>query len=152
MIQLKMIPEDFPHVITSNSCRIEAKPSEASSEVAKQYEPFRQATASRPFESAKKTVQVEKSKPLHDDRSKLLAPLDQGDLVIVQDSRSKQWRNEGIIHEVRRSGRTYVVIINGKKLFRNRKFLRPIASVVDEDSEVESTDLAGGDGVCSTHL
>ena len=54
-----------------------------------------------------------------------LSPLVAGQRVLVQNPVSKLWLTKAIVVEVRPDGRSYYVDAAGKKLLRNRRFLKP---------------------------
>lgn len=45
---------------------------------------------------------------------------------MVQDPRTKRWKEKGEVLAVRNNYRSYVVYINGKEFLCNRKFLKPV--------------------------
>ena len=69
-----------------------------------------------------------------------------GDKVRVQDSRSRQWIEQGVISRKGRHRDYYVELSNGRTRWHNQRFLRPIASSSGEEEDsgmVESdTDIA----------
>ena len=72
-------------------------------------------------EARKNTISA--AADLHEGQREL-AQLEIGDAVIIQDPKSKFWNRQGVISEVRDFGRSYVVISDGWRLLRNRRFLR----------------------------
>ena len=68
------------------------------------------------------------------DEALTLAPLKPGEKVVIQDQKSLRWLDEGVVLEKREDGRSYLVESRGKEFLRNRKFLKPIASDIHEDS------------------
>ena len=56
--------------------------------------------------------------------AKDLTPLCRGDHVRIQNPKSGLWDSEGIVREMRDTGRTYVIQVDGVNVLRNRKFLK----------------------------
>ena len=53
-------------------------------------------------------------------------PMQTGQHVIAQHLLSKRWDLRGEIIESRDGGRSYLVLMNGRRYLRNRRFLRPV--------------------------
>ncbi len=61
------------------------------------------------------------------ERSAPLEALNVGEVVMVQDPRSKRWNDRGVITTCREHGRSYEVKTDdGASILRNRRFLRPV--------------------------
>ena len=59
--------------------------------------------------------------------SNVLATLEKGQRVRVQDTKSKKWEQQGVVQSIRATGRSYEIDLdNGSKVLRNRRFIRPI--------------------------
>jgi hypothetical protein len=64
-------------------------------------------------------------KQYHDQGSHLLPSFEVGDVVRVQDQRSKKWDRTGKVVDVRPGGRSYFVeLLDGKVILRNRRYLK----------------------------
>ena len=77
----------------------------------------------------------EKSEEYYNIGAKDLSELSVGDKVRVQDSRSRQWIEQGVISRKGRHQDYYVELSNGRTRWRNRIFLRPIASSSGEEED-----------------
>ena len=66
----------------------------------------------------------EKAKVDFDVKRKHLAGLEVGDNVYCQDFKTKRWNRKGTIIRTTKRNRTYQVEIEGRKFWRNIKFLR----------------------------
>ena len=60
----------------------------------------------------------------HDQSTGFLPEFSPGDNVVIQDSKSGDWNQRGVILSVRRSGQSYDVRVDGRTLIRSRRFLR----------------------------
>ena len=78
------------------------------------------------FAEAARGLKREIAKEKFDEHTTSLPKFHPGDRVIMQDSRSKEWAHPGVVVEVRESGRSYKVRLDGaERLYlRNRRFLR----------------------------
>eukprot|EP00095_Tigriopus_kingsejongensis_P008583 maker-scaffold1945_size24168-snap-gene-0.4 protein:Tk08583 transcript:maker-scaffold1945_size24168-snap-gene-0.4-mRNA-1 annotation:"hypothetical protein DAPPUDRAFT_261119" len=76
------------------------------------------------FERSKE-ISVVNIKSRFDEKTKSLLPLQSGDLVLIQDPITKKCTKEGKIMKTRRSGRSYLIQVDGKFTLRNRIYLRP---------------------------
>ena len=65
-----------------------------------------------------------------------------GDKVHVQDTKSRRWIEQGVVARKGRHRDYFIELANGKVRWRNRRFLRPVAtsSGGEEDSDVEEND------------
>ena len=66
----------------------------------------------------------EKAKADFDGKRRHLAGLEVGDSVYLQDFRTRRWNRKGTIIQTTKKGRSYLVDINGRRFWRNIKFLR----------------------------
>ena len=66
----------------------------------------------------------EKAKADFDGKRRHLAGLEVGDNVYCQDFKTKRWNRKGTIIRTTKGNRSYLVDINGKKFWRNIRFLR----------------------------
>jgi hypothetical protein len=57
--------------------------------------------------------------------SRTRPPLEPAQQVFIQNEKNKRWDRHGTIVRMRPDGRSYVVAIEGRRLLRNRRFLRP---------------------------
>ena len=60
--------------------------------------------------------------------SHTLEPFQPGKTVLVQDPKTSRWSIEATIIS-RRNKRSYIVEADGRKFLRNRRFIRPVATV-----------------------
>ena len=73
----------------------------------------------------RKTISLSRSRE-HASSSKELPPFAIGDRVLIQNPKTLEWDNCGVIDSLRRSGRSFNLICDdGFKTVRNRKLLRP---------------------------
>ena len=73
-------------------------------------------------------------------KAKDLPKLNPGNMVCIQDSSSKLWNKEGEVIDVSSTGRSYKVLLsNGKKYWRNRRFIRPVTQ--DTAPKMDDTGL-----------
>ena len=72
-----------------------------------------------------------------------LPELEVGDNVRLQDPISKRWKEEGIVLHVGEHRDYIVELSNGKRRWRNRKFLRRNEAISQEaeDEEKKQTDI-----------
>ena len=73
---------------------------------------------------AQRGRRYEQVKASGDQASRILEPLQPGEAVLVQDSKTKKWSIEATI-TAKRNERSYEIDINGRTHIRNRRFLRP---------------------------
>ena len=66
----------------------------------------------------------EKAKVDFDGKRRHLTGLEVGDNVYCQDFKTKRWNRKGTIIQTTKRNRSYLVDIDGKKFWRNIKFLR----------------------------
>ena len=66
----------------------------------------------------------EKAKVDFDGKRRHLAGLEVGDNVYCQDFKTKRWNRKGTIIQTTKKNRSYLVDINGRRFWRNIKFLR----------------------------
>ena len=66
-----------------------------------------------------------KRKTYHDKQAMDLSLLRIGAHVLMQDQETKKWTREGVIKQVRESGRQYQILSQGRLVERNRRHLRP---------------------------
>ena len=66
-----------------------------------------------------------KRKAYHDKQAMDLSLLRIGAHVLMQDQETKKWTREGVIKQVRESGRQYQILSQGRLVERNRRHLRP---------------------------
>jgi hypothetical protein len=67
-----------------------------------------------------------------------LVPFEVGTAVLLQDPISKRWDEQGNIVEVSSTGRSYLVDMNGRLLWRNCRFLRPVEVPIFQDFDLEN--------------
>jgi len=68
---------------------------------------------------------IEKKRVHFNDGKNELSTLDVGDSVRVQDPKSGQWKDTGIITKKLKRRRYAILLEDGRKSYRNRKFIRP---------------------------
>ncbi|TRY72232.1 hypothetical protein TCAL_14895 [Tigriopus californicus] len=83
----------------------------------------------------RRSLELDKDKLQYDTRARSHDPLNVGDRVRIQNVISKLWDRQGIIHSIRDSGRSYVVLIGSRRYVRNRRYLRPIRSQLQSAME-----------------
>ena len=78
------------------------------------------------FAEAARGLRREVNKEYFDQSARPLPPFEIGDRILMQDSRSKEWIHPGEVVEIRESGRSYRVRLDGadRIYLRNRRFLR----------------------------
>ena len=64
-------------------------------------------------------------KEYHDKHALDLSLLRVGTHVLLQDPTTKKWSREGVVKQVRESGRQYQILSQGRLVERNRRHLRP---------------------------
>ena len=79
----------------------------------------------------------EKAKVEFDGKRKHLAGLEVGDNVYCQDFKTKRWNRRGTIIQTTKRNRSYLVDIDGKKFWRNIKFLRKDPGDPDDLEEAD---------------
>merc|ERR1712018_460787 len=79
----------------------------------------------------------EKAKVEFDGKRRHLAGLEVGDNVYCQDFKTKRWNRKGTIIRITRGNRSYLVDINGKKFWRNIRFLRKNPGDPDDLEEAD---------------
>lgn len=84
------------------------------------------------------------AKARHDRRAAELAPLSKGDRVRVQSLKDGRWNKLGTISRAGPHRDYWVVMDQGGKVFRNRKFLRPLAEATDLPGEPIASGLEEG--------
>ena len=67
-----------------------------------------------------------------------LCPLHVGDHVRIQDKHTGEWRDRGIVVNLRPGGRSAVVEVGNRKLLRNRKFLATLPCEAQEQEGVDN--------------
>ena len=79
-----------------------------------------------------------------DARKRTLRSLPVGTLVVIQDRKTRRWTRRAIIVEKKTNRNTYLVESSGKRLLRNRKFLRPCLNQdIDEEIKAEQPEESG---------
>lgn len=63
--------------------------------------------------------------PVRPVKGRILAPLEKGQGVWVQNYKTKRWDQQGTVIEQRNDRRSYIVNCNGVRVWRNRRFLKP---------------------------
>ena len=70
---------------------------------------------------------IEKTAESYNEHAKPLRVLNNGEKVLIQNPLSKRWKEEGIIRRKETGRPSYHVLLpNGKEIWRNRRFLRPV--------------------------
>ena len=79
----------------------------------------------------------EKAKVDFDGKRRHLAGLEVGDNVYLQDFKTKRWNRKGTITRTTKGNRSYLVDINGRKFWRNIRFLRKDPGDPDDLEEAD---------------
>ena len=80
-------------------------------------------------DAARKRDKARKKKKAQSQGSRELAHLQSGQMIRIQDVKSKRWDTIGYIIETRNNHRSYIIEAEGGKRYtRNRRYLRPCAS------------------------
>jgi len=87
--------------------------------------------------SARREEMKEKAKVDFDGKRRHLAGLEVGDNVYCQDFKTKRWNRKGTIIQTTKKNRSYLVDIDGKKFWRNSKFLRKDPGDPDDLEEAD---------------
>jgi hypothetical protein len=79
----------------------------------------------------------EKAKVDFDGKRRHLAGLEVGDNVYLQDFKTKRWNRKGTIIQTTKKNRSYLVGIDGRRFWRNIKFLRKDPGDPDDLEEAD---------------
>ena len=79
----------------------------------------------------------EKAKADFDGKRRHLAGLGVGDNVYLQDFKTKRWNRKGTITRTTKGNRSYLVDMNGRKFWRNIRFLRKDPGDPDDLEEAD---------------
>ena len=79
----------------------------------------------------------EKAKADFDGKRRHLAGLEVGDNVYCQDFKTKRWNRKGTIIRTTKGNRSYLVDVDGRTFWRNRKFLRKDPGDPDDLEEAD---------------
>ena len=83
---------------------------------------------------------------LHDQSSHTLEPFQPGEVVLIQDPKTSRWSIEATIIS-RQNKRSYIVEVDSRKFLRNRRFIRPAATIfMSEPKEQSQRDGSQRDG------
>ena len=106
--RLRIIPENFPSPTKALTVKVEPLDPQVASVV----------------EVTRREEMREKAKVDFDGKRKHLTGLEVGANVYCQDFKTKRWNRKGTIIRTTKRNRTYQVEIEGRKFWRNIKFLR----------------------------
>ena len=95
---------------------------------------------------AQRGHRLQKEKVRTDQSSHILEPLHPGEAVLIQDPKTSRWSIEATIIS-RQNKRSYIVEVDGRKFLRNRRFIRPAATIfMSEPKEQSQRDGSQRDG------